>query len=573
MDTHREGFERLRPAAVAAAILLLASLATPVDAPSQSRGSVRSANRSAGGASYSGARASGSTSYSSTGSSASRSTTATGYGGQTATGTTSVTKSGDQYNVNKNVQSSTGASKSTQKTYTADSGHVDSVERSTQATNKQGQTSSWDGKAERSGYGVEFEGQGTNRYGQSVSADGYGARGPYGSGVTADIHGGSGGNRTVTAAHAYGGPVYVTSMPHGAKPYPYHGNSYYVHGGAYYRPYSYHGVAYYGHMPPPWGVCYPAPPVGAIALTVAGMSLLYADGAYYQTTYVEGATQYQVVVPPAGASIPGTALPADRAAVTLAGTTYYLYGNAFYKPIVVDGKESFVVVTKPAGLVSVKALPADVEPLQKGSLIYFRSKDRYYLPCLDPSGEELFVMVDAPTGAVPATAAAAPAGGAAAAPVSAPSVVSLTVAPGTPLVVRVATELNPALVRAGQRFQGNLDGDLLANGRVLAARGARVYVRVVEAKAGAGGAQPVLVLELTDIEVGGSVVPIATEPSACTGKAANSGKQSAAGATLGTAVDGGPAAAAGSPGTQVTVAPGTALEFRLARPLSVDIAG
>ena len=52
-----------------------------------------------------------------TGNSASRSTTAQGTGGRPRPGTKNVTKSGDQVNVNSNVQSSTGASKSTQKTY------------------------------------------------------------------------------------------------------------------------------------------------------------------------------------------------------------------------------------------------------------------------------------------------------------------------------------------------------------------------------------------------------------------------------------------------------------------------
>ena len=107
------------------------------------------------------------------------------------------------------------------------------------------------------------------------------------------------------------------------------------------------------------------------------MALLYSDGTYYQTTYVEGATQYQVVAPPAGASLPaGTSLPADRATITIAGVTYYLYGNTFYKRVVANGQESFVVVTKPAGIVAVKALPEDFEPMQAGSMIYFRSKGR-----------------------------------------------------------------------------------------------------------------------------------------------------------------------------------------------------
>ena len=82
--------------------------------------------------------------------------------------------------------------------------------------------------------------------------------------------------------------------------------------------------------------------------------------------------------------------------------TYYLYGNTFYKRVVTNGQESFVVVTKPAGLVAVKALPEDFEPMQAGSMVYFRSKGRYYLDYLDPSGEESYLVVDAPAGAVPA---------------------------------------------------------------------------------------------------------------------------------------------------------------------------
>jgi hypothetical protein len=63
--------------------------------------------------------------------------------------------------------------------------------------------------------------------------------------------------------------------------------------------------------------------------------------------------------------------------------------------------------------------------------------------------------------------------------------------------VRVATEISSTKAQAGQRFQGNLDADLVvADGRVLATRGSRVYGKVTEAKAGTGtGGQPVLGLE------------------------------------------------------------------------------
>jgi hypothetical protein len=563
------------------------------------RGSVRSVNRNASGTggSWSGRRTSGTTSRTASGNTSSRTTSVQGRGGQTATGTRNVTRSGDEVQVNRNVQSSSGASKSSQKTYEMDDGRVESVERNTQATNRYGQTAGWEGKAERSGYGWEFEGEGKNRYGQKIEAEGYGARGPYGSGVVADVEGGRYGNRTVVAGRAYGGPVHAARLPYGARPYNYYGRPYYGYGGVYYRPYTYHGVPYYGYIPPPWGCYYTTVPVGAIALTVAGAALLYSDGTYYKTTYVEGATQYQVVAPPPGASLPaGTSLPADRATITIAGVTYYLYGNTFYKRVVANGQESFVVVTKPAGVVAVKALPEDFEPMQAGSMVYFRSKGRYYLTYLDPSGEELYVVVNAPAGAVPAVPGepgAAPQGAAAAsapAPAAQPRTVTLTAQPGTPLTVRVATEVSSGTAQAGQRFQGNLDADLVADGRVVATRGTRVYGRVVEAKAGTGtGGAPALTLELTDIEVGGRVVSLSTEPVSFSGEAKKGGKKvlgaAALGAGIGGMIDGGEGAAWGagagavvgvaaaksSPGNQVAVAPGTALEFRLARALSVAL--
>jgi hypothetical protein len=230
-------------------------------------------------------------------------------------------------------------------------------------------------------------------------------------------------------------------------------------------------------------------------------------------------------------------------------------------------------------------------------MVYFRSKGRYYLTYLDPSGEELYLVVDAPAGAVPAVPGepgaqpkAAAAKAPAPAPAAKPKAVTLTAPPNTPLTVRVATEVNSGTAQAGQRFQGNLDADLVADGRVVATRGTKVYGRVVEAKAGTGtGGKPALTLELTDVEVGGRVVALATEPVSFTGEAKKAGKKVVGGAALGAGIGGmidggegaawgaaagavvGVAAAKSSPGNQVAVAAGTAVEFRLSRPLSVDI--
>ena len=52
------------------------------------------------------------------------------------------------------------------------------------------------------------------------------------------------------------------------------------------------------------------------------------------------------------------------------------------------GRLGFVVVQKPGGVVSLKELPADVQPQQVGSLTYFVSAGKHYMPYLDAAGNE-----------------------------------------------------------------------------------------------------------------------------------------------------------------------------------------
>jgi len=578
----------LAPAALAVLTVGLVLPDTDAFAQRRGRGSVRSVNRDPGkGGSWSGRPTSGTTSRTRDADSSHRTTTVEGRGGQSATGTRDVTREGDTIAVDRQVQGSEGGSVSKQKEYQLDDGRVESVERDVQATDRYGRSAEWEGKAEREGYGWEFEGEGKNRWGQEVEAEGYGARGYYGSGVVADIEGGRYGDRTVVAGRTYGGPAWAARLPYGAKPYTYWGRPYYAHGGFYYRPYTYRGAAFYAYIPPPYFVYYPSPPVGAIAITVVGASLLYSDGSYYKKTYVDGTTQYQVVPAPEGATIPGTALPADRATVTVGGVTYFFYGNTFYKRVVTDGKESFVAVTKPAGVITVEALPPDFEPVTVGSLTYFEAKGRHYLTYLTPRGDELYLVVDPPPASAVASAASATATAAAAAQ---PVYSTLTVPPGTNLVVRVASEISSGSAKAGDRFQGHLDQDLLVQGRLVAPRGAKAWGRVAEAKSGTGtGGEPVLGLQLTDIDVGGRVVAVTTETRTYTAEGKKPAKKivggAALGAGIGAIIDGGEgaawgagigavagtAAAAGSPGNQVAVGAGTALEFRLAQPVSIDV--
>ena len=177
------------------------------------------------------------------------------------------------------------------------------------------------------------------------------------------------GGYTKAVAGPYGGRV-TTTLPAGYRTTVYHGRSYYHYGGVYYRPYTYHGVHHYYPVPVPYYAYYPAPPVGAIIIMVAGISYMMAkDGTYSkQTTSSDGKVVYQSVPPPQGASI--KTLPVERVLVTVSGTTYYLSANAFYRRVMSGSQESFVCVTPPAGTVFVAALPADFEVVQLNTMYF-----------------------------------------------------------------------------------------------------------------------------------------------------------------------------------------------------------
>jgi hypothetical protein len=232
-----------------------------------------------------------------------------------------------------------------------------------------------------------------------------------------------------------------------------------------------------------------------------------------------------------------------------------------------------------------------------GSLIYFKSADRYYLPYLDPSGDELYVVVNPP--AAPARAAAvtaapqSPQAAKAPAPqqaATAPSKLNLSVSAGTNVPALISAEISSGTAKAGQRFQAFLGSDLIASGRLIATKGTRVYGRVVEAKSGTGmGGAPVLVLELTDIEIGGQVYVLGTNEVRLTADGKNPAKKIAGGALLGAGIGAlveggegaaigaavgagaGTAAAAASSGNQVVATAGSTLTFALTRPLTVTV--
>lgn len=491
--------------------------------------------------------------------------------GQRASGSRTVSQTGEGYNVNKQVQTQGGYSRSVEKEINTEER---SVERSSTATNPWGQSMSRERTVQNEGGYASIEGGARTSTGREASGEAVAGRNVYGRPVVAGSvntkYSGSyagaaarnpyGGWNTA-AVGPYGGRV-TTTLPSGYRTTTYYGRPYYSYGGAYYRPYTYAGVHYYYPVPPPYYSYYSSPPPGAVMLMVAGVAYLVSqDGSYSkQTTSSEGKVVYQSVPAPEGASV--RTLGAERVLVTVGGVTYYLHSNAFYRRVVSGASESFAVVTPPAGVVFVASLPADFQVVQLNTM-YFAAGGRYYVPYLATDGRELYVMVDAPPqppggtspapAAAPATTTASAPAFAAAAPAPPVRAVaeSLTAPAGTVLVVRLAADLSSASARAGDRFQGFLDQDLAANGRLVAAHGARVYGIVSAAEKGdKTRGEPSISVTLTDVQVGDQVVSVKTQPLRATGAAGKGGRKFLGGAALGAGIgaiaDGGEGAAYGA---------------------------
>ena len=529
-------------------------------------------------------------------------------GGAQGTGTRTKTEEG--YQVDRTLTTDSGASKTMSKEVNVEDREI---QKDSTTTNRWGESATRERNVEGQGGYATIEGSAKTSTGREASTDLVAGRTRYGQpAVAGSVNTKYAGNYGVAAARKpyggyttavrgpYGGRV-TTTLPAGYRTTVYHGRPYYCYGGVHYRPYTYHGVHYYYPVPVPYYAYYPAPPVGAIIVMVAGISYLMAkDGTYSkQTTTSDGKVAYQSVPAPQGASV--KTLPAERVLVTVSGTTYYLNANAFYRRVVSNGQESFVVVTAPAGVVFVAALPADFEVVQLNTM-YFTAKGQYYVPYLSADGKELYVMVDRPPqppaqGGTPAsTPAASPATGRASGPSAeeAPPVrevaESFVVEAGALLVVRLAADLSSDTAKTGDRFQGFLDQDLASSGRLIAPAGAKVY-GIVSAAESAGKMKGTasLSVTLTDMQVGGQVLSIKTQPLSVKGGTGTGTKKLVGGALIGTAIGaiagggkgaaigaavgagaGGVAAAAGDVKAAVIPAQ-TPQAFTLAAPLQVQI--
>jgi hypothetical protein len=105
--------------------------------------------------------------------------------------------------------------------------------------------------------------------------------------------------------------------------------------------------------------------------------------------------------------------------------------------------------------------------------------------------------------------------------------------------------------KEGDRFQAFLDQDIAANGRMIVAKGAKVYGVVTEVDQGSKiKGKALLSVALTDLQVGNQVVAIKTQPVRVQGQKSSGGKKLAGGAILGATIgaiaDGGEGAAIGA---------------------------
>ncbi len=186
-----------------------------------------------------------------------------------------------------------------------------------------------------------------------------------------------------------------------------------------------------------------------------------------------------------------------------------------------------------------------------------------------------FTGGDAPAAAAPA---ATPAPAAAPQPAAAPSTVVINA--GTGLLVRMVDGASSRDPR-GKRFAVSLELDLIVNGTMIAKAGTRAYGRVASAQqAGRVAGKSALDLRLSEITVGGVLVPVVTGPYIEAGKSslAKTAKLTATGAAIGAiAGDAGKGAAIGASttvlkrGRTVGVAPGELLEFQLQQPVTIKL--
>lgn len=169
---------------------------------------------------------------------------------------------------------------------------------------------------------------------------------------------------------------------------------------------------------------------------------------------------------------------------------------------------------------------------------------------------------------------------------------TLTLPAGTSIRISMIDSVDSSRNRVGDRFRASLDADLVADGILVAPRGADVYGRLIEVReAGRLTGRSELALELTDILIEQELQAIRTGEYEVAGEgrggetARRVGIGAAAGAAIGAVAGGGKGAAIGAGvgagagtalqvltrGEEVRIPSETRLEFRLAEPFHARV--
>lgn len=170
----------------------------------------------------------------------------------------------------------------------------------------------------------------------------------------------------------------------------------------------------------------------------------------------------------------------------------------------------------------------------------------------------------------------------------------VSVPAGTRLLIRTIDPIDSAKQKTGYRFTASLETNLQVGGTVVAPRGSTVYGRLAQASsAGRMAGSSELTLELTDLVINGTAYPLLTSTYEIKGKGegGNTAKKVIGGAGLGALIGGlagggkgaaigvaagaagGTAVAASKKGEQLQIPSESLLEFRLAQPVTLPVAG
>lgn len=131
--------------------------------------------------------------------------------------------------------------------------------------------------------------------------------------------------------------------------------------------------------------------------------------------------------------------------------------------------------------------------------------------------------------------------------------IAQTIPAGTPVTVRIGSELSSGSAEVGNTFDGTLAKNLVVNGKTIAKAGSPVRGKVTLAKSsGRLHAPGQLSIRLTSVQVNGKMVAVTSNPYHIEGKghmksnATKIGGGAAAGAVIGALAGGGKGAAIGT---------------------------